>query len=69
MLWGFYDTLHRLHDGPIRKTWEHQDFSSEKERRRAKTARKIKRRPKKKTADDLRSVTQKLVDELEATSG
>lgn len=42
----FYDFLHRLHDGPHRGCCEHDERPSEAERRRAKTARKVKRRPK-----------------------
>lgn len=40
----FYDFLHRLHDGPIRKTCEHIERPSENERRRAKTPRRLLRR-------------------------
>ena len=46
----FYDFLHRLHDGPIRRSCEHAERPSELERRRAATARKLKRRPKGKGA-------------------
>jgi len=42
-----YDFLHRLHDGPVRKTCEHVERPSENERRRAKTPRKLKKKPKK----------------------
>ncbi len=34
-----YDFLHRLHDGPIRKTCEHQEQPSDAERRRSRTPR------------------------------
>lgn len=43
----FYDFLHRLHDGPARKSCEHVVAPSEAERRRARTPRNPKRRPKK----------------------
>lgn len=33
----FYDFFHRLHDGPVRKTCEHQERPSERERRRARS--------------------------------
>lgn len=35
----FYDFFHRLHDGPVRKTCEHQERPSELERRRARSPR------------------------------
>jgi len=44
-LYGF---LHRLHDGPVRKTCEHVEQPSENERRRASTPRKLKKKRKKK---------------------
>jgi hypothetical protein len=82
----FYDYLHRLHDGPTRKTCDHLERPSENERRRAKTPRTLLRRerkkekekqkqkrrsergPKKKEEGELRSVTAKLIAELEASA-
>ena len=39
----FYDFLHRLHDGPIRRTCDHQERPSEAERRRAASPRPLQR--------------------------
>jgi hypothetical protein len=41
----FYDFLHRLHDGPIRKTCEHVEQPSEGERRRSRSPRGKASRP------------------------
>ena len=51
-----YDFLHRLHDGPIRGCCEHAERPSETERRRARTPRKLKRKPK---AKDKRKAAAK----------
>ena len=77
----FYDFLHHLHDGPIRKTCEHIERPSETERRRAKTPRRLDRRadrPKKaarkrgrprkgeeRPREETLSATERLVEELD----
>jgi len=77
----FYDFLHHLHDGPIRKTCEHIERPSETERRRAKTPRRLARkaalpkkparkrgRPRKgeeRPREETLSATQRLVEELD----
>ncbi len=40
----FYDYLHRIHDGPVKKTFDHVERPSETERRRARTPRRLNRR-------------------------
>ena len=40
----FYDFLHHLHDGPIRRTCEHVERPCETERRRARTPRRLARK-------------------------
>lgn len=39
----FYDLLHRLHDGPVRRSCEHQERPSDAERRRSRTPRPLQR--------------------------
>jgi hypothetical protein len=76
----FYDFLHRLHDGSVRKTCEHVEAPSESERRRAETPRTLDRkadRPKKPSRkrgrpkkgeepprEETMSATARIVEEL-----
>lgn len=54
----FYDYLHRLHDGPLRKTCSHEVKPSEDERRRANTP-KAKKTRKKETKAERRERKKK----------
>lgn len=76
----FYDFFHRLHNGPIRRSCEHQLRPSDAERQRARTPRQLKkaeRPPKEKKKPGRRrkgdpapvvdpAVTERLVAELQA---
>jgi len=76
----FYDFLHRLHDGPIRRDCQHQSRPSEAERRRARSARpkrsraereqrKRRRQKDPATADVVElGASEKVLAELRATS-
>jgi hypothetical protein len=44
----FYDLLHRLHDGPMRRTCDHEERPSERERRRARSPQPARRGRKQK---------------------
>jgi hypothetical protein len=79
----FYDFLHHLHDGPVRRTCEHIERPSESERRRALTPRVLHRkadRPRKpsrrrgrprrgeeRPREATLSVTARIVEELDHT--
>lgn len=64
----YYDFMHRLHDGPVRRCCEHQQRPSEHERRRSQAPRAREEKPDKTLDDQARqSVTERLVNELAAT--
>lgn len=64
----YYDFFNRLHDGPIRRSCDHQERPSVSERRRAQTPRVREEKPDKTLDDDTRnSVTGRLVEKLAAT--
>jgi hypothetical protein len=66
----YYDLFHRLHDGPVRRTCEHQQRPSEHERRRSESPRPREEKPDKTLDDDTRwNVTERLVNELAVTEG